>query len=139
MTTATAVSTTGAGTGKGLRAGLWVAQGVLALVFGFAGFMKLVNTEAMVAQAHLSAGTLIFIGIAEVAGALGIVLPALTRIQPGLTPLAGIGLAIVMVLATGFNIMHGQMGAIGMTVVLGALAVFVAWGRWRKAPIAPRG
>ena len=79
-----------------------------------------------------------FIGVSEVAGALGLILPALTRRLPGLTPLAGLGLCIVMVLATGFHLMRAEYSAMPMTIVIGAVAAFVAWGRWTKAPIAPR-
>jgi putative oxidoreductase len=138
MTATVTASTTEAIAGKGLRVWLWVSQSLLALVFAPAGAMKLINTSAFVAQSHMSAGLLIFIGISEVAGALGVVLPALTRVYPQLTAFAAVGLAVIMVLATGVNIMQGQLPAVALTIVLGALAVFVAWGRWRRAPIAPR-
>lgn len=79
-----------------------------------------------------------FIGIAELAAAVGLILPALTRILPKLTPLAGLGLAVIMVLAAGFLVQRGEMSALPINFLLGALAAFVAWGRWRKVPIAPR-
>jgi len=80
-----------------------------------------------------------FIGLAELAGGLGLILPALTRIQPQLTPLAGAGLALVMFLAAGFHLSRGEFGFIVPNIVLLALAAFVAYGRWQVAPIAPRG
>ena len=79
-----------------------------------------------------------FIGVAEFAGGLGMVLPAVTGIRPVLTSLAGLGLALVMVLAAGFHAMRGELPIIGVNAILGALALFVAWGRYKKAPIPPR-
>lgn len=78
------------------------------------------------------------IGVAELLGALGLILPAATRVKPMLTPLAGVGLAMVMLLATIFHISHGELGALPIPLVLAGLAAFVAWGRAAKAPIAPR-
>jgi hypothetical protein len=80
-----------------------------------------------------------FIGLAEVLGGLGLILPAATRILPWLTPLAGAGLALDMLLAALFHLMRGEPGNAVATVVLGLLAAFVAYGRWRLAPIRPRG
>jgi len=65
-------------------------------------------------------------------------LPALTRIKPILTPLAGVGLAVVMVLAAGFHVMRGELSALPINLAFGGLAAFVAWGRLQKAPISPR-
>jgi putative oxidoreductase len=79
------------------------------------------------------------IGVAELAGAIGLVLPALTRIKPRLTPLAGAGLLTIMVLASIFHSTRGEFSVIPMNATLGALAAFVAWGRATRAPIAPRG
>ena len=70
-------------------------------------------------------------------GAVGVVLPALTRVQPKLTPLAAAGLVVVMVLAMANHIMAGEF-MIVPNLVLGGLAAFVAWGRFKRAPIAPR-
>ena len=79
-----------------------------------------------------------FIGVAELAGALGLVLPAVTRIRPSLTPLAASGLATIMALAIPFHLVRGETGAIVFNVVLGALGAVVAWGRGRWAPITAR-
>jgi putative oxidoreductase len=76
-----------------------------------------------------------FIGLAELAGAVGLILPAMTRIQPWLTPLAAVGLAIIMALAVPFHIVRGEANVIAMHVIVVALSTFVAWGRYRKAPI----
>jgi putative oxidoreductase len=83
-------------------------------------------------------GLVRFIGASELAGALGLLLPALTRIKPGLTALAAVGLATVMLLAALFHLSRGEGGALVPNFVLAGLAVFIAWGRTKKAPIAPR-
>lgn len=77
-----------------------------------------------------------FVGTAEVLGAIGVVLPALTRIKPKLTPLAAAGLATIMVLATGYHLSRSE--PFGTTLALAALALFVVWGRSKAAPVAPR-
>jgi uncharacterized membrane protein YphA (DoxX/SURF4 family) len=79
-----------------------------------------------------------FIGVSELAGGLGLILPALSRVRPGLTPLAGAGLALVMLLAIAYHVPRGEFQALPMNVILGGLAAFVAWGRFRKAPIPAR-
>jgi putative oxidoreductase len=77
-----------------------------------------------------------FIGACELAGAVGLILPAATRIRPMLTPLAASGLVVVMLLAMAFHISRGEAAqALPINLTLGALAAFVAWGRFRKAPI----
>jgi hypothetical protein len=78
------------------------------------------------------------IGVAELTGALGLLLPAATRIRPTLTPLAAAGLAALMALAIPFHLMRGETGAIGINLLLGTLAALVVWGRTTRAPIRPR-
>ena len=79
-----------------------------------------------------------FIGVSEFLGAVGVLLPAITRIKPQLVPLAALGLMVVMLLASGFHIMRGEFEALPFTIGLAVVAAFVAWGRSRKLPIAPR-
>ena len=79
-----------------------------------------------------------FIGLAEVAGAFGLILPSATRIMPHLTKLAATGLCVIMVLAAGVHIVRGEFEVVPMNVILFALAAFVVWGRTNKAPIEPR-
>jgi uncharacterized membrane protein YphA (DoxX/SURF4 family) len=127
---------------RGLNIALWVVQVLLALVFGFAGTMKVFTPIDELAKNGAwirNAEALIrFIGISELAGALGMLLPGLSHIKPKLTSLAAVGLFTVMVLATGFHLMRGEARMTPLTVGLGLLAAFVAWGRFRKAPIAAR-
>jgi putative oxidoreductase len=122
---------------------LWVVQVLLTLFFLMAGFNHGIRPLEEAAKSSpwitgVSPGLARFIGFAELAGAVGLILPALTRMKPWLTPLAALGLAIIMALAVPFHIMRGEANVIGMHVVVVALAAFVAWGRFRRAPIAPR-
>ena len=136
--------TTGTTGRNGWTIGLWAAQVLLAAFYGFAGFNKL--TQSMQSLAAMDMSYAIdfpelltrFIGTMEVLGAVGIILPALTRIMPRLTPLAALGFSIIQVLAMGVHISRGEFAVLPMNLVLLALSLFVLWGRERKAPIAAR-
>jgi|SRR5262245_1171224 len=120
---------------------LWIVQVLLALVYLFAGGAKLVlPLEAMAGPVTLPGPLLRFIGVCEVLGALGLILPGLLRVRPGLTPLAAAGLVIIMTGAVVLCLVGGEMGAALVSLVVGLLAAFVAYGRWRLAPLrgAPR-
>lgn len=129
---------------KGWNIGLWVAQAALAAMFLMAGLMKLTTAPAdLVAMGMLWAenapvALIRFIGLAEVAGAIGVILPAATRIMPDLTKFAALGLATIMVLAFGLHAYRGEFEVLPMNVVLFALAVLVIWGRNNKAALLPR-
>ena len=128
---------------RALSVSLWGAQALLALAFGIAGAMKLLTPlEALAAQMpwvdDVPGALVRLIALSELAGAIGLLAPSLTRIRPALTPLAALGLALVMALAGLFHLSRGEAGMIAPNVVLGGLALFVAWGRGRRAPIAPR-
>jgi len=75
-----------------------------------------------------------FLGVAEVLGAIGLILPGLLRIRPALTPLAAAGLVIIMIGATALTLAGGDVAAALIPLVVGLLAAFVAYGRWRLAP-----
>jgi uncharacterized membrane protein YphA (DoxX/SURF4 family) len=114
---------------------LWIAQGLLAAVFLFSGGMKFVmSIEDMTKQMLMPGWFLHFIGVCEVLGALGVILPWLTRIRPGLTPLAAAGLVIIMIGATVTTLTTGSMATALIPLVVGVLAAFVAYGRWRQMP-----
>jgi hypothetical protein len=120
--------------GKQIGAGLWIVQVGLALLFVFAGGMKLVAPiEEMQAQMLivLPGWFVRFIGLAELLGGLGLVLPGLVRIRPGLTPLAAAGLVVIMVGAVGYTLVAGQVAGTPLPLVVGLLAAFVAYGRWQ--------
>ena len=128
---------------KAWNISLWVVQVLLAAMFGMAGFMKMTLpiadlAEKMVWPGVLPAELVRFIGLSEFAAAVGLILPAATRIKPVLTPLAAVGLVVVMVLAAIFHASRGEFGALPINFLYGAVAAFVAWGRFRKAPIPPR-
>ena len=120
---------------------LWTVQVLLALLFLFAGVMKLVMpVEAMAQQAQAQGQTplpglfLRFIGVVEALGGLGLLLPGLLRIRTGLTPLAAAGLVIVMIGATVLTLMSNNPAGALIPFIVGLLAAFVAYGRWRLAP-----
>jgi putative oxidoreductase len=131
------------GAGRALHVTLWIAQALLAFFFGIAGFMKLTQPLANLASqmpwtTAVPAGLVRFIGLSELAGALGLILPAATRIRPGLTPLAAVGIVTIMGMAAGFHLSRGELYMLPMNLILGALAVFAAWGRFTGRPIEPR-
>jgi uncharacterized membrane protein YphA (DoxX/SURF4 family) len=111
---------------------LWILQALLALIFLFAGSMKLIlPIEMMMAQMPLPLPGLFlrFIGTAEVAGALGLILPGLSRIRPMLTPLAACGLVIIMIGATVVTLAAGGGVSALFPLVVGLLCTAVAYGR----------
>jgi hypothetical protein len=112
---------------------LWVIQGLLALLFLFAGGVKLVlpATDLVKQAPMLSAAFLRFIGMCEVLGAIGLVLPALLRIKPGLTPLAAAGLGIIMIGAVVVTLMTMGVATAVMPFMVGLLLGFVIYGRSR--------
>ena len=116
---------------------LWIVQVLLAGLFLFGGGVKLMMPIAeLTQQTGMPAWFIRFISIAELLGGLGILLPALLRIKPGLTPLAAAGLVIIMIGATVISLPQGVTAL--MPAVTGLLAAFVAYGRWRLVPIAPK-
>src|SRR6266481_6345338 len=121
------------GRGKStMNVALWIVQGLLAALFLFAGGAKLVlPLEQMAGPVALPGWFLRFLGVAEVLGALGLVLPGLLRIRPGLTSLAAAGLVIIMIGAVVITLVGGMVMTTLVTVVVALLAAFVAYGRWR--------
>jgi uncharacterized membrane protein YphA (DoxX/SURF4 family) len=115
---------------------LWIVQGLLALIFLFAGGVKFVpnqqtsNQIPVLLQGHF----LQFIGVCEVLGAIGLILPRLLRIRPGLTPLAAAGLVIIMIGATVVTVAGGSVAQALTPAIVGLLAAFVAYGRSRLSP-----
>ena len=115
---------------------LWIVQVLLAALFLFAGGVKLIlPIEQMTGPVTLPGPFLRFIGVAEVAGAVGLVLPGLLRIRPGLTPLAAAGLVVIMIGATVVTLMGGDVVPALFPLVVGLLAAFIAYGRWRLVPL----
>jgi uncharacterized membrane protein YphA (DoxX/SURF4 family) len=116
---------------------LWIIQALLAALFLFTGGMKLVlPIEEMMKQMPLPLpGWFVrFTGVVEVLGAIGLILPWLLGIRPGLTPLAAAGLVIVMIGATVYTLAAGEIASAPMPLVVGIGAAFVAYGRWKLTP-----
>lgn len=127
-----------------LHIALWVGQALLAAAFGMAGAMKLTTSNAdllangMAWVERFPDFMHYVIGTAEVLGAIGLIVPAATRILPKLTGAAALGLLAVMVLAGIDHAGAGETGMLPVNAVLGGLAAFVAWGRLSGAPIPAR-
>ena len=119
---------------------LWVLQVLLAVAF-FAHGLLFLNPPpdiAVLMNASLPRWFQLFLGIAEVLAAVGLTLPGLTRILPGLVPLAAAGVTIVMISATIYHVVRAEYSSAVITAVLLAMATFTAYARWRIAPIRPR-
>ena len=113
---------------------LWIVQGLLALLFLFAGGIKLVlPLEELTGTGPVPLPGLFvrFLGVAEVLGAIGLVFPGLLRIRPGLTPLAAAGLVIIMIGAVVVTLAGGEVAPALIPLAVGLLSAFVAYGRWR--------
>ncbi|MGH1342323.1 MAG: DoxX family protein [Nannocystales bacterium] len=125
---------------KNLHRGLWVAQLLGAAAFFMAGSFKAFSPGAELAAAGMAEPLAILriAGFSEVLGAVGLILPAGLRIAPRLTPLAAAALTLVMVLAALTHIFSGDIAGTVPSIVLGALSAFIAWGRFTRAPIAPK-
>ena len=120
-----------------MNVALWIVQVLLAALFLFAGGVKLITpVEEMLKQTPLAVPGwfLRFTGVVEVLGAIGLIVPWLTGIRPGLTPLAAAGLVIVMIGAVIFTIFSGDIAMVLMPLAVGLLCAFVAYGRWRLTP-----
>ena len=115
---------------KTRRVVLWIIQGLLAAVLLFAGGLKLaLPVEQLSGPVALPGGFIRFIGVAEVAGALGLILPGLLRIRPALTPVAALGLVTIMIGATVVTLAGGMLAPALIPPVVGTLAATVAYGR----------
>lgn len=121
---------------------LWIVQGLLALIFLFTGGTKLIlPIEVLTEQTPLPGLFVRFLGVAEVLGAFGLILPGLLRIWPLLTPLAGSGLVIIMIGATVLTLVGVVPVGAAMALiplVIGILSAFVTYGRWRLVPLHGR-
>jgi uncharacterized membrane protein len=121
---------------------LWVLQILFGLMFIAIGAMHFIlppDLPAQMAWMYELSPTLHFIsGTAEILGGLGLILPAVTRIQTRLVPLAAAGLALVMVLAVFYHIGRGEVSNVVGNVVYIAIFSFIAYGRWKLAPLTDK-
>ncbi|MGO4881616.1 MAG: DoxX family protein [Bryobacteraceae bacterium] len=129
-----------------MKTALWAAQILWGIFFSITGFGKIIWykpalwNQALHEVPWLSAvpqGLIIFIGVCEFLGGVALIVPALTGVRPKLTPFAAIGLTLVMILAAVFHIVRGEYNFVLINVVLGGVAVFIAYGRLFVRPVAP--
>lgn len=119
---------------------LWILQVLLAFLFAWHGWLMVAPPAELVEvmNAQLEPWFRVFIGVAELLAAIGLILPGLTRILPELIPLAAAGLMIVMASATILHLVRSEIGSAIVTAVLLVLVTFVAYMRWKVMPILPR-
>jgi hypothetical protein len=129
-----------------LNGGLWALQVLWGFFFAGSGFGKVLMYDgalyaeaprAVAWYAAVSQPLIVFIGVCEVLGGIGLILPAITRVKPKLTPLAAAGLALTMALAAGFHLTRGEYELVPANLVLGAVCAFIAAGRWNLRRITP--
>lgn len=124
---------------KVLNIALWIAQVILAGMFIMAGFMKSFTPIEQLSASlpwakDVPAWLVRFIGISELLGALGLVLPSLLRIKPILTPVAALGIIAIMIMAAFFHISRSEFSGVAFTLILALVAAFIGWGRFKKVP-----
>ena len=121
---------------------LWILQVLLGVYFMFIGVTHFTLPPGLPAQMswmyELTPTLHMISGAAEILGGLGLILPGLTKIQTRLTPLAGAGLALVMLGAIVWHLGRGEVQNIAFNVVLAVLVGFTAYGRWRLSSLADR-
>ncbi|MDA8886653.1 DoxX family protein [Bacteroidia bacterium] len=122
---------------KATNIGLWIAQGLMAGMFIMAGASKAFQPIATLAESmpwvnDVSNILIRFIGVSELLGGLGIILPAILRIKPKLTIYAALGLVAIMIMAAGFHTIRGEYPAIGGNIFFATICGFVAWGRGKR-------
>ncbi|NTF52788.1 DoxX family protein [Agrobacterium rhizogenes] len=129
--------------GKSVRLGIWVSQIAAAGLFCTSGVMKIMTpiselSAIMPWTGELSSGFVRVIGLIDLAGGLGLILPSLTRILPRLTVIAALCCIVLQILASGFHSYRGEFAVLPLNALLLGLVAFIFWGRSTKAPIAPR-
>ena len=134
------------GTRFTLSGALWSLQVLCGFFFAGSGFGKVLLYDGVLYAAAprtvawyaaVPQPLIVFIGVCEVLGGVGLILPALTGVKPKLTPLAAVGLTLIMILAAGFHLTRGEYVLVPVNLVLGGVAAFIAAGRSNLRPIAP--
>jgi hypothetical protein len=123
-----------------MNVGLWILQTLLAIVFFAHGWLFLTPPPEIAALMNesLPRWFQLFLGVAEILAAVGLILPGVTRVLPSLVTWAAGGIIVVMVAATGYHIARGETSSAVITAVLLAMAAFVAYMRHRVVPIRAR-
>lgn len=130
--------------GRLLQVAIWAAQVLVFAAFTIFGCMKFFMPVDQLAAmwvwpGQVPAWFLRLMGIIDFAGGAGVLLPALTRIQPRLAVLAALGCVLLQIAAMIFHLSRGEAAALPLNVILLGLSAFILWGRGRRAPITPRG
>jgi len=129
-----------------MKTALWTVQVLWGVFFSLTGFGKVLCYNPVLWNqalrqvrwfAAVPQGLFIFIGVCEFLGGVGLILPAITGVKPKLTPIAAIGLTLVMILAAVFHIVRGEYNFLPTNVGLGGVAAFIAYGRLFVRPITP--
>lgn len=124
---------------KVLNIVLWIAQGILSLTFAWAGFMKIVQPEKLPFPWVKDNASLVLVtGIIDLLAGIGIVLPAILHVKTKLTLFTAYGIIMLMIAACVFHISRGEAKDIGFNIFMLTLAIFVAWSRQKKVPLANR-
>jgi hypothetical protein len=125
---------------NGMHFGLWVAQFLIGVPFVFFGGMKIVCpinvlSATMPWTGEVNETMVRLFGLIDVAGGLGLLLPGLTGIKPGLTKVAAIGCIILQVAAGAFHVIRGEAAMAPLNLIFLLLAIFILWGRTTRAPL----
>lgn len=128
---------------KALNISLWVVQSLLSIMFIMAGTMNTVQPIEKLAPmmpwvTHVSPLLVRFVGISQLLGGIGLLLPSILRIKPQLTAWAAIGIVALLTCAVIFHISIGEINMIGVPIAFGLISAFIAWGRMKKAVIEPK-
>jgi DoxX-like family len=134
---------TGNKNSKALNITLWIVQGLTAALMLMSAFMKIATPISELSvkwkwTGELPETVVRLLGVLDLLGGIGIILPALLKIKPSLTPLAALGVVLLMISASVFHISRGEASVIGFNIILMLLASFIAWGRYKKLPILTR-
>ena len=129
--------------GGALNIGLWIAQWLFAASFVGAALMKLAMPIAQLATiwpwtGELAPTLIRLLGIIDLLGGLGVLLPSLTRIKPRLTVVAAIASIALQLCAMAFHASRDELAALPVNIVFIATAIFIAWGRWSRHPLYPK-
>lgn len=125
--------TTDQNTSKTISIFLWIAQGLLALTFIWAGFMKIVKPEDLpFPWVKENANLVLFTGVIDLLAGIGIILPSILRVKIKLTIFTAYGIIVLMIAASIFHISRGEVKDIGFNIFMLLVAVFVAWGLQKK-------
>lgn len=127
---------------RNIKLSIWVVQSLLAGIFMMAGFMKTTLPIDSLGQSHPWANQVPdllvrFIGVVELLGGIGLLLPAMLRYRPEWSNYSAMGLVLLMVVAMVYHLVKAEYGAVPTNIILASFGIYVLWGRYKKDPITP--